>query len=203
MSRVAPFLLMLAVGSGCLTAGPTTGPQGLAMDVAMGGSGPADVAQLCERNACRPTRRVRFELGKGRSVDRDQPPLPYVREGAIFVLPGDDFSVTGDIEGDRLVNLRRVLPGETPPHALSIRFGQAGDRREGPVMMLLLDSKLPLGLAYEASIVPLAGSRHEPTSTCPLRAGQGTREMWPFPIEVLVMRELRLFRPQEHQAACR
>ncbi|MCI0573474.1 MAG: hypothetical protein L0Y66_22245 [Myxococcaceae bacterium] len=201
MSRHTPFLLLLLAGAGgCQSSTRALTGTGLTQHVALQQT--RDGESACEEGLCRPARLVRFALGKGSSVERQQPELPYVHADAIYVLPGDDFTVTGDIEGDRLVHLRLVRPGEKPAHSLAVRFGQSGDGAE-PVMLLLLDSKLPQSLTYQATIVPLGRDAHEPTSTCPLRARAGGSEAWPFPIELLVMRELRLEAPSLHHAPCR
>jgi hypothetical protein len=203
MRRAVPLLLSL---SALLTLGcqATTRPALKALDrsVVLGGQS-VEAAALCSNGGCRGAKRVRFELGRGETVERPQPEVPYVHGGEVYVLPGDTFTVTGDLQGDRLVNLRKVADGEKPANRVTVRFGQSGDR-ENPLMVLLVESTLARNLSYQATVVPLGRPEHEPTSVCPVPAGAGTAEAWPFPIEALVMRELRLFdTTEQHATACR
>jgi hypothetical protein len=200
MTRVPLLLALLVALCACQTPATAMNAQGLDLPTALNRA-PTEDAEVCQAELCRPVRLVRFSVGMGRTVDRRQPALPYVHDDAVYVVPGDDFQVTGDIEGERLVHLRLVRPGEKPAHAVSIRFGQMNERQD-PMMMLLVDSRLPLALDYQATIVPLGRDVHEPTSTCPVRARGGASEVWPFPIELRVMRELRLVPPAAQQARC-
>lgn len=199
--RAALAVSLLATLGGCAATGPMPPLRALDRSAVLGVPAPDD-GRVCTRQECRPERNVRYALGKGRTVERRQPALPYVHNGDVYVVPGDAFTLTGDIEGERLVNLRLVKPGEKPAHRISVRFGQAGDG-ENPLMVLLVDSTLPRALGYQATVVPLGKDEHEPTSTCPVRAGRGAQEAWTFPIDVLVMRDLYLFDPATQHAACK
>ncbi|MBF5045345.1 hypothetical protein FGE12_23270 [Aggregicoccus sp. 17bor-14] len=150
-------------------------------------------AEACAVTACRPPHTVTVVLDETREMRQELPPFPYVYKDVIYVVPGDDFRVTGDIEGDRWVHLRYVPEGEAaPPHALRIRFGQEGAEGGARMMVLSIESTLPRALKYTALMLPAEANAFAPTSSCPVLAGRAAFESWSQPLRTLVMDELRL-----------
>ena len=188
MSRVPPALLLLLLGA-CRSAAP---PAAAAPSPAAQAARPS-FEQLCATQPCRPAGRVNLWV-EGREISREAPPSPYVYRDAVYVFAGDDFSVTGDIEGDRLVHVRRVEAGEKPALELHVKFEQRRAEDGTAPMMLTLQSGLPRSLKYRAFMVPVSGdgslNDFVPTSSCPVRAGLMTFESWPHPIDTLVLGEL-------------
>ena len=197
MSRALPLLLLLAAA--CRTPAAPAPPADAA-----GKPAPPQAQkpppqqqptaeQACALTVCRPPRTVTLVLDEEREMRQELPPFPYVYRDVIYVVPGDDFRVTGEVQGDRLVNLRVVKEGESPPHALRIRFSQEVESGSTHHMVLALDSTLPRALRYSVSMLPAesAGS-FQPTSSCPVLPGRSVYESWPQPLRTLVLEDLRL-----------
>ena len=196
MSRALPLLLLLAAA--CRTPAAPAPPADAA-----GKPAPPQAQkpppqqqptaeQACALTVCRPPRTVTLVLDEEREMRQQLPPFPYVYQDVIYVMPGDDFRVTGEVQGDRLVNLRVVKEGESPPHALRVRFSQEVESGTTHHMVLALDSTLPRALRYAASMLPAEGPGFQPTRSCPVLAGKSAYESWQQPLRTLVLENLRL-----------
>ena len=148
--------------------------------------------QACALTACRAPRTVTLVLDEEREMRQELPPFPYVYQDVVYVVPGDDFRVTGEVQGDRLVNLRVVKEGESPPHALRVRFSQEVESGTSLRMVLALDSTLPRALRYRASVLAAESKGFQPTASCPVPPGKSAYESWPQPLRTLVLENLRL-----------
>jgi hypothetical protein len=177
----------------CRTAPPSPAPSKQPSPPAAGEAPSPE--QACRETACRPPRTVTLLLDEEREMRQELPPFPYVYRDVVYVEPGDDFRVTGDLErgedGDRLVRLRVVEEGETPPHALHLRFAQEVESRASHMMMLSVESALPRTLRYDLSMLPAGGGGWRRTRSCPVPPGKAVFETWPQPLRTLVLSDLR------------
>ena len=149
--------------------------------------------QACAVTLCREPRTVTLVLDEEREMRQELPPFPYVYRDVVYVVPGDDFRLTGEVQGDRLVKLRVVKEGESPPLALRIRFSQEVESGTSMLMVLALDSTLPRALRYTVSMLPAeSAGGFQPTSSCPVLPGRSVYESWPQPLRTLVLEDLRL-----------
>jgi hypothetical protein len=181
-----PLPLLLLATAACRTPAPAVEPP--------------SPEQACRETACRPPRTVTLVLDAQREMRQELPPFPYVYRDVVYVVPGDDFRITGDIErgkeGDRLVRLRVVGEGETPPHALHIRFAQEVESLASHMMVLSVESTLPHTLRYGLRMLPAAGGGWQPTPSCPVPPGEAVFETWPQPLRTVVLDGLRLTETQ-------
>jgi len=156
----------------------------------------------CAISDCRPAKTLIIqEQGKGQFL-MNTPGLPYVLDGAVIVLPGDDFFITADDRDGALVNLRRVdAPAEHAPNVIHISFKQEQLNNGTFYVSLLLDSSFPRALVYHAAAMN-AGRPYAPfaTSTCPVRPGVKMNETWNAPLWQLMLRN---FRTAEQPGLCK
>jgi len=156
----------------------------------------------CAITACRPAKTLILQQqGKGQFL-MNTPGLPYVLDGAVIVLPGDDFFITADDRDGALVNLRRIdPPAEGAPNVIHISYKQEQLSNGMFYMSLLLDSSFARSLVYHAAAMN-AARPYAPfaTSTCPVRPGVKMNETWNAPLWQLMLRN---FRTAEQPGLCK
>jgi hypothetical protein len=193
MSR-APLLLLL-LAAACRTAAPAPPAPAAKADAAAPAAQQPEqptAEQACAVTACRPARTVTLVLDEEREMRQELPPFPYVYRDVVYLVPGDDFRLTGEVQGDRLVNLRVVPEGESPPHVLRVRFSQEVESGTSLRMVLALDSTLPRALRYRASVLAAESKGFQPTPSCPVPPGKSSYESWPQPLRTMVLEDLQL-----------
>jgi hypothetical protein len=195
MPRVRlPLLLLLAAA--CRTPAPAAAAPGAEQAPAQQQAPPKPqptAEQACAVTLCREPRTVTLVLDEEREMRQELPPFPYVYRDVVYVVPGDDFRLTGEVQGDRLVKLRVVKEGESPPQALRIRFSQEVESGTSMLMVLAVDSTLSRALRYTVSMLPAeSAGGFQPTSSCPVPPGRSVYESWPQPLRTLVLEDLRL-----------
>ena len=194
MSR-APLLLLL-LAAACRSAAPASPAPGAKADApAPAAAAPPQqptAEQACAVTTCRPPRTVTLVLDEEREMRQELPPFPYVYRDVVYLVPGDDFRLTGEVQGDRLVNLRVVSEGESPVHVLRVRFSQELESGAAHQMVLALDSTLPRALRYRASVLAAESKGFQPTASCPVPPGKSAYESWPQPLRTMVLEELQL-----------
>jgi hypothetical protein len=189
-------LLLLLLAAACRTVPGTSSPSQREAGAPAPGEQPT-AAQACALTACRPPRTVTLVLDGEREMRQELPPFPYVYQEVVYVVPGDDFRITGEVKGDRLVGLRVVREGEQVPLSLRIRFEQEVESPSTQRMVLALDSGLPRALAYRVSMLQAEVPGFQPTRGCPVPAGKSAYESWPQALRTLVLEDLRFLEPGE------
>lgn len=131
---------------------------------------------------------LKLKLPGGSSYEQHFDPIPYVRDGSIYVFPGENFGVNALVDGDKITSLSYV---KNPAKAnIRLKFTEQGAGK-GVMMLLVLESKLEQTLYMDAAMqVPNQNGEYK-TRILPVRAGQGGFESWPNPISLLVLRNLR------------
>ena len=159
MPRVLLSLLLL-LAAACRTPAPAAAAPGAKQAPAQQQQ-PADpqptADQACAVTLCREPRTVTLVLDEEREMRQELPPFPYVYQEVVYVVPGDDFRITGEVKGDRLVGLRVVREGEQV---------QAG----GSVLALWL------GLHHAAAVHPGCSGGNPLPSPPPSPRGRGRRQ---------------------------
>ena len=189
-------LLLLLLVAACRTAPAASASSGPPDAGAPAPGEQPTAAEACALTACRPPRTVTLVLDGGeREMRQELPPFPYVYQEVVYVVPGDDFRITGEVKGDRLVGLRVVREGEQVPLSLRIRFEQEVESPSTQRMVLALDSSLPRALAYRVSMLQAETAGFQPTRSCPVPAGKSSYESWPQALRTLVLEDLRFVEP--------
>lgn len=147
----------------------------------------ADPAGLCRSVPCRPAKKIKLRVEEGRVFQGKAPRMPYVQDGAVQIIPGETLFIEAEVDGDRLINLRRVKRPQKPKVTLELRLSQPGKARADLGMMLTIGNPFKRALRYKASFLPAssddpASATPKPTSTCPISPRMKSHESWPHPI---------------------
>lgn len=151
---------------------------------------PEKLKELCQQILCRDPRPVRLTLEDGNAFETQlKLPLPIVQNEWISILPGESLFVEGDVEGDRLINLRAVRENKVPEKTVQLRFWQEMTSGK-PAMFLLLKQPFAKWLKYHAVMMLPNSEQMYKTSSCPI-SNVPAYEMWPHPIFQLILFDLR------------
>jgi len=157
---------------------------------------PRNLEEACARWKCRAPSRVELATPKGRLVVTEGRTV-YSDGEVARILAGESFAITGDVQGDRLVNLR-VAGDNAEKDVLLLKFEQRPLGNE-PAMILTVTNRFPRNVKYRASMQTPERKGFYKTSSCPVMAGRQTFEMWPHPIISLMLREVHFI---DGRAAC-
>ncbi len=143
-------------------------------------------AAVCQRVTCRPPTTVRLRLKEKEYFEMEFPKSPFVADGFINVLAGEELNVEFDEADGRLTNPSYVKTPAKPERTVSLRLEQTD---EGTVLRV----KNPFGKAivYDCLIQHYNEQRFRKTSTVPVRGGLMSFEMWPYPVAQVVVSNVR------------
>lgn len=96
--------------------------------------------------------------------------------------------MTGDVQGDRLINLRVIPQAEAAKDALLFNFAETPIGGK-PAMVLKVTNHFSRPLKYHAGMQLLGHRGVTPTSSCPVRAGLLAFETWPHPIVFMLVKD--------------
>jgi hypothetical protein len=149
---------------------------------------PRNLDEACARWKCRPATPVKletpdgpFETTVGRTV--------YSDGKVVRILPGEKLIVTGDVQGDQLVNLK-VLEAGAERDVLLLSFEQKKLGAQTS-MVLRVDNRFARDLKYRAGMELPRRSGFKGTSSCAVMAGKFGLELWPNPIVSVMMKDFR------------
>src|SRR5262249_39223338 len=111
---------------------------------------PKNLDEACARWRCRPDTRVKLDTPEGpREVVVAR--AVYTDGALLRIVPGEKLTVTGDVQGDRLVNLRLV---ETPSarDVLLVSFEQKALGTGKPAMILNVENRFARNVKYRAGM---------------------------------------------------
>ena len=114
------------------------------------------------------------------------PKGPYVAEGFINVLAGEEFLVEFDDTDGVLSNPRYVKTAAKPERTMSLRLEQTD---EGTVLQV--KNPFSKNIIYDCLIQHYSEQRLRKTSTLPVQAGLISFEMWPYPVAQVVVSNVR------------
>jgi len=141
---------------------------------------------ICQRVPCRPVTTVRLKLNNKEFFEMEFPKSPYVAEGFINVLAGEEMLVEFDDTDGTLSNPRYVKTGAKPERTISFRLEQTD---EGTV--LSVKNPFTKSIIYDCAIQHYSEQRFRKTSIIPVRAGLVSFEMWPYPVAQVVVSNVR------------
>ena len=171
--RIIPLLLILL--STCLVA---MGQQQQTADQAR--------EAVCQRVTCRPVTTVRLKLNNKEYFEMDFPKGPYVADGFINVLAGEEVLVEFDDTDGVLSNPRYVKSAAKPERTISFRLEQT---EEGT--MLQVKNPFTKNIIYDCLIQRHSEERLRKTSIIPVQARLMSFEMWPYPVAQVVVSNVR------------
>jgi hypothetical protein len=145
--------------------------------------------EMCEHTVCQRNLHVVLKQKDGKTYDQTFAVFPgVVQEMGITVVAGQTVHVEADVAGDRLVKLKAVDAIAHPDKTITATLTQ--DQNGGT--MLSLTNPFARPLKFDMGMMPLDADSLFKTSSCPVIAGGGSFEMWPYPIFQLVLANARL-----------
>jgi len=149
---------------------------------------PRNLDEACARWKCRPETRVKLETPEG-NYETTVGRTVYSDGTVVRILAGEKMVVTGDIQGEQLVNLR-VADAAADRDVLLLSFEQK-KLKSGPSMILRVDNRFPRNVKYRAGMELPTRKGFKGTSSCAVMAGKFGLEMWPHPIVSIMMKDFR------------
>jgi hypothetical protein len=154
---------------------------------------PKSLDEACARWKCRDTTHVHLDTPDG-PFDTEIGRSPYCDGVVARILPGEHLTLTGDVQGDQLMNLRVVDAEETAPDVLAMSFKQKSIGGQ-PSMMFSIHSTFKRVLKYHAGMQLPGKNGFRATSTCTIGPNMSAFETWPGGIVSLLLREFHFVAP--------
>ncbi len=132
---------------------------------------------------------LKLKLPDGSSYEEHFDQVPYVKDGYIYIFPGEKFGVMVSTAGDEIAGLGYVKQSGKGDVRLEFKEEKAGGGRV--MMILVIESKLKRTLYMDAPMqVPNRKGVYK-TNVLPVLAGKIGFESWPHPISLLELKNLR------------
>jgi hypothetical protein len=141
---------------------------------------------VCQRVTCRPATTVRLRLNDKEYSEMEFPKGPYVADGFINVLAGEEILVEFDDADGVLANARYVKTAAKPERTISFRLEQID---EGTA--LTVKNPFTKNITYDCFVQHYSEQRLRKTKVLPVQAGLMTFEMWPYPVAQVVVSKVR------------
>lgn len=141
---------------------------------------------VCQRVPCRPVTTVRLKLNNKEYFEMEFPRGPYVAEGFINVLAGEEFLVEFDDSDGVLSNPRYVKTAAKPERTISFRLEQTD---EGTILQV--KNPFTKNIIYDCFIQHYSEQRLRKTTIIPVQARLVSFEMWPYPVAQVVISNVR------------
>lgn len=141
---------------------------------------------VCKRVECRPVTTVKLKLNDKEYFELEFPKGPYVADGFINVLAGEEVLVEFDDTDGVLANARYVKSATKPEQTVSFRLEQTA---EGTV--LKVKNPFAKNIIYDCFIQHYSEQRLRKTSIIPVQARLTSFEMWPYPVAQVVVSNVR------------
>lgn len=138
--------------------------------------------EVCQRVECRPPTTVRLRLNNKEYFEMEFPRGPYVADGFINVLAGEEFNVEFDESEGRLANPHYVKTSTKPERTLSLKLEQTD---EGTV--LSVKNPFAREIMYDCLIQHYKEQRLRKTSVVPVGSRLVSFELWPYPVAQVVI----------------
>ena len=141
---------------------------------------------VCQRVSCRPVTTVRLKVNDKEYSEMEFPKGPYVADGFINVLVGEEILVEFEDNDGALSNPSYVKTASKAERTISFRLEQTP---EGTV--LTVKNPFAKDIIYDCFIQHYSETRLRKTSIIPVKAGLMNFEMWPYPVAQVVISKVR------------
>lgn len=156
---------------------------------------PEDMARFkafCETHACRRNLDVAVRREDG-TIFHERQPLaqPPVQDRMLTVYPGETITAFAEMADNRLVRWHEAT-GEPPPGwtRVTVHLEQVDDD-DDVGMMATIQNDGPMHLKFTLKIARIDQDGIEYTSSCPVGPGGGSYELWPEPLLMLIVGDVR------------
>jgi hypothetical protein len=141
---------------------------------------------VCQRVPCRAVTTVRLKLNNKEYFEMEFPKGPFVADGFINVLAGEEVLVEFDEADGTLSNPHYVKTAAKPERTVSFRLEQID---EGTILQV--KNPFKKNIIYDCVIQHYSEQRLRKTSIVPVQAGLTSFEMWPYPVAQVVVSNMR------------
>jgi len=141
---------------------------------------------VCQRVTCRPPTTVRLRLNDKEYFEMQFPKGPYVADGFINILAGEELNVEFDDRRGQLSNPHYVKSPVHPERTISLRLEQKDEN-----MILEIKNPFPKEIVYDCLIQHYSEQRLRRTSVLPVGGGLMSFESWPYPVAQVVISHVR------------
>src|SRR5262245_12031470 len=141
---------------------------------------------ICRRVPCRPKKTLKLKVSQTETAEFDFPKGPYVADGTINVLAGEEVNVEFDDGADGLTNARYVKKITAPEKTMTFKLAQTDDGT-----ILTIKNPFPKNILYDCLIQRYKAQGLQKTSIIPALSGLISLEKWPYPVTQVVIRNVR------------
>jgi hypothetical protein len=163
-------------------------PVIFALALAQVGNPKADQTReaLCRRVPCRPAKILKLKVSETEVAEFDFPTGPYVADGYINVLSGEEFNVEFDDGSAGPANPRYVEKVTAPDKTVNFNLSLTD---QGTI--LTVKNPFAKDILYDCLIQHYKAQRLQKTTIVPVQSGLVSFEHWPYPITQVVISNVR------------
>ncbi len=137
---------------------------------------------ICRRVPCRPAQTLKLKISETEVAEFDIPEGPYVMDGRINVLPGEEINVEFDDGADGPTNPRYVEKVTAPEKTVTFKLFLRGAET-----ILTVKNSFTKTILYDCLIRRYKSQRLQKTTIVPVESGLINFEHWPYPITQVVI----------------
>jgi hypothetical protein len=141
---------------------------------------------ICSKAPCRPAQILKLKISETEVAEFDIPEGPYVSDGRINVLSGEEINVEFDDGADGPTNPRYVekvtAPEKTVTFNLSLRDKET---------ILTVKNPFAKTILYDCLIRRYKAERMQKATVTPVQSGGISFEHWPSPITQVLISNIR------------
>ncbi|HEV3300528.1 MAG TPA: hypothetical protein VG055_12850 [Planctomycetaceae bacterium] len=136
---------------------------------------------------------LKLHVDKERYYEEKIGKIPYVHKGMVYLFKGDEFGLTLDIQNNTVRGVE--YQKDLKKAHVTLKFTQEV-RPDGTAMMMLhIHNNTKQTLNFDALMTVPTEKAIFKTTILPVRPGLGDFETWPHPIVQLVLRNIRIAKP--------
>ena len=141
---------------------------------------------VCRRVPCRPAKTLKLKVSNTEVAEFDFPKGPYVADGYINLLSGEEIYVEFDDGADGPTNPRYVEKVTAPEKTVTFSL----DLKDVGTI-LTVKNPFAKNILYDCLIQHYKAQRLQKTTIVPVQSGLISFEHWPYPITQVVISNVR------------
>jgi hypothetical protein len=141
---------------------------------------------LCRQVPCRVATTITLKINKRESAEFEFPKGPYVVDGYINLLSGEEVNVEFDVVDNVLSNARYVAKISAPEKTIRFKLEQTDKGT-----LLAVKNPFATNILYDCLMQRYKSQKLEWTSVVPVQSRLLSFELWPYPITQVVINKVR------------
>lgn len=138
-----------------------------------------------------PAKKVEIIINGSLNYIVDYPERPCVDDNIVNLIPGEKLFIEAELDGKKLVNLKRVERIVRRDRTLVFEFNQKKDPK-ALAMYLLIKNPFEHTLKYSAEIQPYGKEEFFKTATAPILPKKYVYEVWLEPVLRILLENFEL-----------